>query len=268
MKKNNNFLNLISSDYYKLSKLKSVYIGLAVMFLMTVINFASLWVIKANIDDMVITGKDYLFSTISTANIGLFVAIICGIFIGKEFSDGIMRISVARGIKRIQIYLSKLTVLISLVFIYSAILLIIGGIFTAITGYGFDFNGHEFGLIMRMFAFELLALISSVSIFTMFAFLLRSPGSTIGATIGFYLLISIITTVFSVIGSAYIESDPNKYQLFNEICYFLPYQQSSIAMSYDKLTTIQLVSAILMPIVYTLISNIIGIATFIKRDIK
>lgn len=270
--KNNSFLNLITADLYKVSKHKSIYIALAVMFFLLLVSFASIWVLtNADLGDteISISGKDYLFTSIESADIGLFIAIIAGLFIGKEFSEGMMRITVARGAKRVQVYFSKFIVLICLVVVYSIIILILGGIFTAITGYGQPFNGAEFGLVMRMFALELLALISSTSIFTMFAFLLRTPGSTIGAAIGFYLAITIITSVLTVIAEGYIGSNPAKAQSILQAAYYLPYQQSAVSTSYAlDIETSSLIPTIIMPIVYTIISSLIGCLSFIKRDIK
>lgn len=267
--KNNKFLNLVSSDFYKVSKLKSTYIALAIMFFMMLIGFAAIVALqKLDTESTLVFGKDFLFSALSDANIGLFIAIIAGIFIGKEFSDGMMRITVARGHKRVQIYFSKLLVMITMVFAYALIMIIIAGIFTAIIGYGQPFDGHEFGLIMRCLAFEILALISSASIFVMFAFLLRSSGSTIGAAIGFYLVISIIVTALTVVATTVADSNPDKAAALINASTFLPYQQSSIASSYGTLTTTEIVSAIVMPIIYTAISSIIGCLTFIKRDVK
>lgn len=267
--KNNKFLNLLASDYYKVSKLKSTYIALAIMFFMMLIGFAAIIALqKLDAESTEVFGKEFIFSALSDANIGLFIAIISGIFIGKEFSDGLMRITVARGQKRIQVYFSKLIVMISMVFAYALIMIIIAGIFTAIIGYGQPFNGHEFGLIMRCFTFEILALISSASIFVMFAFLLRSSGSTIGAAIGFYLVISIIVTALTVVATTVASSDPDKALALINASTFLPYQQSSIAASYGTLTTTEIVCAVVMPIVYTVISTVIGCLTFIKRDIK
>lgn len=272
LRTNNSFNNVLVSDFYKLSKHKSIIIALIVMFFLVLINWAAFWVSDKLIDPaenpdaylLIGTSKDYLFNTISNGNLGLFLAIIAGIFIGKEFTQGTVRNLIGRGIDRKHFYLSKLLSLTTLLFAYMCILLIVGGIFTAFKGYGEPFTGAQFGILMRSFALQFLTLISSVSIFVMLAFLCRSSGSTIGACIGFYLVISILSSVLSVVGAI----DQANTQTLEAVCYFLPYGQSTIAASSKDLTTIQIVAVIVMPIVYTALSTIIGLVTFEKRDIK
>ena len=52
------------------------------------------------------------------------------------------------------------------------------------------------------------------------------------------------------------------------LAYFLPLQQMTIASTVGKLTKMQKVAVTVMPIVYTVISTLIGYFTFAKRDIK
>lgn len=44
MTKNNSMSNVMLADYYKLKKLKSVWIGLIVMFLLLLLGYCAYWV--------------------------------------------------------------------------------------------------------------------------------------------------------------------------------------------------------------------------------
>lgn len=154
MTKNNSMSNVMLADYYKLKKLKSVWIGLIVMFLLLLLGYCAYWVgIKVVesrpvnpadpeadiIKDQTIAylnmiRKTMLYGSTSTVRIELFVAIIACIFIGKDFSCGATAIYTARGTKRAQTYFSKLFSLITIFVAYACIMLIFSGIFSSFDG--------------------------------------------------------------------------------------------------------------------------------------
>lgn len=273
---NNSMANVLNADFYKVSKLKSIYIGAAIMFVLMLINFAVYWytlsVANSILDEferegmlaLIGAGKDRLFQSSALIDIGLFIAIILGIFIGGEFSNGTIKTAVARGGNRVQIYFSKWLTMATLVVAYSLYALIIAGILTAIKGYGEDFTALQFGLLVRSTVLQMLVNLSIGSLFVMIGFLCRSAGSSIGVSLAAYILISVIITVISVIVS--VSGGDAKW--LTELISFLPAQQLSSACNSGTYEIGELMKVIFVPIGYIGLSSLIGCLSFIKRDIK
>ena len=266
--KTNSFANTLASDFYKLGKMKSVYIGAAIMFLFILILFAASLVLKRLPDEeddqavlAVFGGTFMLFNFASNANISLLVTIIIGIFVGKDFSNGTMRLAIARGTNRLQSYFSKLIVISVLIIGYMAGSLLVSGIFTAIVGYGAEFTGLMFARLIRTFALAFLALLSSASIYLMLAFLTRTSGGALGASIGIYLLIDVLVTILNAVGAI-------KNNGLTEAVSYLPFQQLSLAGTDGAMSVGETMKLLFVPIGYTLLSSFVGIITFVKRDIK
>lgn len=280
MRKTNFSCNL-QSDLFKVSKLKSIYVALILIFVLALIMFAVVW-IGANVIDMVPSetpedtiakeqgamelralSNTYIYSSVSICSIELFTAIICCIFIGKDFSCGGIALAVARGQQRRNIYFSKLLTMALLVVAYSAFSLLLCGILTAITGYQGAFTGRDFAMLMRNFFLQILCGISSVSIFTMIAFLCRSAGASLATSIGAYVLIGIISGIIAVVIG--VTSPDGASSTWT---YYLPLSQMDIAASYGKWSVSQTVCVSVMPVVYTALSIAIGYSSFKKRDVK
>ncbi|MDE5601703.1 MAG: ABC transporter permease [Clostridia bacterium] len=274
---NNDMTRLIQSDLFKLKKHKSVWIGMAVMFAIILFQFCIYWIAMLVTDEagsivdgedmqIVITaayalGRGILAGYSDTAMISLLALIITCIFIGKEFSSGWMRVTVSRGANRIKLYFSKWLSLASLILVYSVFAFLVCGIFTSFRGYGIEFDGHQFGLLMRCFFLQILCNLSAMSIAMMIAFLMRSSGGSlgvcIGLSIGFNLIISIVHGVSMLNGN-----------ISPDWITFMPLQQTTVAASLEQLTATQICAVVIMPIVYTAIAMAVGLISFIKRDIK
>lgn len=263
-------MNALKADFYKISKLKSVYIALGIMFLLTILNYILYWITLSLDMPVQQAGKSVLFSFSSAADIEFLVAIICGIFIGKEFSNGTIRTQIARGGDRVKLYFSKWITFMSLIVAYAMIMLVLSGILTAIKGYGMPFNGKEFGYLMRSVVFQLLALMSSTSIFIMLAFLCRSAGSAIGTSIGFYILVGVIVAIVQIVVTINADENAimNSVTQIDNATWYLPLQQLSGACYAGEYTTENILQLIFMPIAYTAVSTFIGCYTFVKRDVK
>lgn len=277
-KRINRMSGILISDFYKAKKLKSVWVALALIFALSIFLFASYMIGMASFDSwtpsseeevqlkatfvetMSLLGKSYLFGSVSLCGVEFFVAIICCIFIGKDFSDGAISLSVARGANRMYVYFSKFAVICTLVAVYSAFSLILCGILAAIGGYAGHFTGADAGMLVRNFVLQVLAAISSASIFVMIAFLCRSSGSAIACSIGAYIVLAIVVSIFISFTSA---ADST-----NAWTYYMPFGQMDVASTYGTWTTEQIVSASIMPVVYTAVSTAIGCLTFAKSDIK
>lgn len=271
----NNMICALSSDFFKLRKLKSVWIALIIMFCLILISYAAYWIGVQSINsldlseypeekaEMLLTLQKLkdtlLFGSTSTASIEFLMAIIICIYIGKDFSSGSVALSTARGTKRRETYFSKWIICVCLFIAYSIFALIISGIFRTFDGESALASG-DFAMLLRNFALQLLCGIATISIFVMITFLARSSGSSLAITIGAYVLLNI---VISIIATIVTSPDANE-----DWTYFFPLQQMNIACTYGKFNTSQTVAVIVMPIVYTVASTLIGYFTFEKRDIK
>lgn len=273
----NNFLCNIQSDAFRLRKLKSVWVGLILIFVMLLITFLAMTLISftyknidttdpdvqasAEIAQLMLeeSRKSMLFGCVSTCSVELFVAIVACIFIGKDFSNGGIALLIARGGSRRNVYFSKLLSICTLVVIYSCASLIIAGILTAIGGYGSKFTSADFGMLMRNFFLQILCGISSASIFVMIAFLTRSSGSSLATTIGSYIVLSLVISILEMVTAIDGKTD---------WLMFMPYRQMSIASTVGSLKKTAIVAVTVMPVVYFAITTLIGYFTFEKRDVK
>ena len=274
----NSFACTLSSDFYKLKKLKSVWIALIIMFTLALISYAAYWVGAKYFTSLDFGGEEYakqeaiallaqmrkalLFGSSSTVQVELFVAIIACILIGKDFSGGSVAVLTARGEKRIDNYFSKWVTIYVLYVAYVCFALVISGIFYAIDGKGGAFTGAEFDMLMRNFGLQLLCGMASVSIYVMIGYLARSTGSSIAISLCSYIMLSIVISLITTI----VGIDGKEHS--NAWTYFMPLQQSSIASAYGKLSSTQIVAVTVMPVVYTAVSTLIGYFTFDARDIK
>lgn len=275
---NNSFSLALTSDVYRMRKLKSVWVSLIIIFLAIFLTFAVYWIgikiientppeqapeIDSTLQFMDSLIINMLYGSSSIASIEFLIAIVACIFIGKDFSCGYIALTTARGTKRVNTYFSKWLSMVCLFFFYMCFALLVSGIFYAISGSPGGFTSAKFGILMRNFALQFIAGVASVSIFVMVNFLCRSTGTSIATCIAAYLLLSVVVSVIStVIATSDVSGNKLDWTIF------LPLQQMGIATTAGKLTKAQIVAATVMPVVYTAISTLIGYFTFEKRDIK
>ncbi len=278
MIKTDGFACALKADLFKLRKMKSVWIGLAVMFALMLVLFSVCWILIAILNKMTPIDPSeameqqstlfalsqlcdtFLASFSDTASISLFIAIITCLFVGKDFSNGAVRLQVARGANRTQLFFSKWVTLSILVVAYSAFAILVCGIFTAFNGYSVQFTAQHFGWLVRNFFLQVLCNISTMSIVLAIAYLCRSSGASLGATIGGAIALSIVFGLVASVGAL----GGGSIEWIN----FMPLEQTSIAGIMDKFTTSQLCAVIIMPIIYGAIAITVGLLSFLKRDIK
>lgn len=275
--KTNSFACSLKSNFYRLSKLKSVWIAHAIMFGLILLSFSIYWVtlnLTPHLHDggtalalqqatVLIQGRSLLYGSSSTISLGLFVAIITCIFIGNDFSGGYIGIMSAKGTSRATTYFSKWLTLVILSVAYVLFGVLLSGIFYSFVTYETVFTATDFGYLIRNIVLQILSAISLVSIFVMLAFLARSKGSSMAISLLAYILVD---TIVNIISAVLLVSDIKNYS--NEWTYFMPFMQMDVACTVGKLGTTQIIASVIMPIVYTAISLVIGYFTFEKRDIK
>ena len=143
---NNSFSLAFTSDVYRMRKLKSVWVSLIIMFLAIFLTFAVYWIGMKIIEntppeqapdadgtmqvfDLLIV--NLLYGSSSIACIEFLIAIVACIFIGKDFSNGYVALTTARGAKRADTYFSKWLSMVCLFFFYMCFALVVSGIFYA-----------------------------------------------------------------------------------------------------------------------------------------
>ena len=273
----NDMAYLIQSDLFKLKKHKSVWIGMAVMFAVILLQYCVYWfaLLATDVAGAIAPDDEFQFAMAAvyalgrsllagysdTAMVSLLTLIITCIFIGKEFSSGWVRVTVSRGANRIKLFFSKWISIACLILVYSVFAFLICGIFTSFKGYGIEFDGHQFGLLIRCFVLQILCNLSAMSIAMMLTFLIRSSGGSLGACIGLYIGFNLILSIVQAVSM--MNGDINSDWIM-----FMPLQQSAVASTLEELTTTQICAVAIMPIVYTAIAMTVSLLTFIKRDIK
>ncbi len=272
MKNKSTFSAMLESDFYKLFRLKSVFICPIIMVLLIALNFGMFWwlnKVTASVPGGIqeLTIKTMLFASSGNANIPLFIAIICSLFVGSEFAHGLIKNNVARGSNRLQIYFSKMIVLSVLVVIYTLGSYLVSGIFIGISkaipsvASGFHiFDTTTVGQFARTVFLQIWTNISVTSIFMMLAFLLRTSGSAIGVNLAVYFLSGIILTIVGALSSqvAWLE----------KVLLYIPNMITLTIVSTPTFTTPIWLRVTFMPLAYLIVSSLIGISTFLKRDIK
>lgn len=187
-------INCLRSDFYRAFKSKSFLI-LMLVLLGSAVFVIFLFALLSSLvtDELGISGKYFLEMGLGDSTIAVVSAIFASVFIGGDYSSGMMRHYAASNVPRLKVFFSKVIVCltISVIFFlsYSFILGVSG---TVIFGYGAVFNGSEFGEIIVKILIEIFLLAAYMSIFTLISVLLKGTGVSTALNV----LISLLVTTF------------------------------------------------------------------------
>lgn len=279
--------NLIKSDCYKLKKAKSFWIcmilaaALAIFSVLTT-NFyvksveqmsnqtaqeqAALEESGLNISTsaMPMTQEELnaasMFLLQFAGTTTLLIAIFVSLFTGGEFSHGTIKNLASKNYTRTQIYLSKVIV--------SVIAAIAMTIFYAIIATGLGTVLWGFGEVGSAFAvnackgviIELLLVSAFAAVFVMFSMLIRQSGGAIAANIFFLEFISF----FVLLGELIVKKVFDTSIVLSN--YLIDMNMTQIATS--EITGKLAARSICVGFGFFLVSTVIGILSFQKRDIK
>lgn len=272
--------NLLKSDFYKLLRSKGFYISIILSIIFTVIIVLILKLTYNSADNILTSGyssPESQESLNSLLNINLnavsqiplffpnsflltFIAIPISIFCTSDFKFGTIKNIASKGFKREYIYLSKL---IASVFICFVILLVNLPVYTIgntiIWGFG-DIPDNFVLDLLRLCGLEFLAYIGIASLFTMISMLIRNNGGAIAINICVLSLSSIILMLLSLIIDKVLKSDflINNYWILD-----YPAKLASYTLENDTISKCSLVSVITI-----ILTSLLGIFVFKKRDIK
>jgi len=247
--------NLISAEWYKLKKDRSLWALTSLLILVSVLY--PLLILFGGGVEVVKVSDIYQLTALGGNDLVLRIApcILAGFFISSEYSIGTMKSMAASGNSRIRIYFSKLIV-------YTIGAVMIALIFPVVmTGAGaiyFNFNEMPgLGYFVQTIGLTILYTGAFASIMAMFATIFTDTGKATGVMIIFFLIFdSILYTLSDFI--PLFEHLANNYvgKLFIDIVNIDAYHGGEI------------VQLVLVPVVTIVIFGIIGSMLFQKKEVK
>ena len=214
MQKVKNFFGLLASDLIKLSRMKSIYIGVAVMVFLAAIITLAQSALAGFLQDYPadgVTGSvgaediaaTFMFSLLNAApsSTGVFflVPIIAALFIGNDFSSGMMRLYIGRGVRKTELYVSKFITITLLTLIYTCISFAVCAVCAKASGMSAETSATFFSYTANAFgAYVLLAFVMS-SVYTSVCFLVRSKAGSMALLIVMLIVLGdILVTVVQI----------------------------------------------------------------------
>jgi len=262
---------LLRSDFYRLFRSKSFYICTTIVSALLCLSiFMEKWALKVATTQL--EGMEGLPSTLrfkdgisygliafTGGDIQMFIAIFSAIFITSEFVHGTMKNTISKGYHRALVYASKLITMIAALFIMIFVLFIASVIAgTIVTGEFGTFTAATVGELFSIIGIEMLLYTALTALFVMIAMIVRNNGGVIAINI--LGVISFGTLIFSLL--EYLFDSKIKFTEFS-----IQYNISQFYMSMD-LSSSTYIRALIVGLVYLIVSTGIGIFAFSKSDIK
>lgn len=250
-------LNLLSADFYRLKRSKSIYICLGIIALFVayvIMDFSSSSYIKEKLSPSTFHWIYMFFHEKSF--LPYFVPMLQAIFISmlvtSEYSTGTIKDAASLGYSRTHIYLSKL-ITVSVGTISIMLVAVLTALITSIFVFGIygTFTDNDLLLMLRMFIIQILLYTAYGSIFLMLTFLIKNVGGTMAFNIFFSLIIG---SLGSLVGNSY----------FGRILLLMNF--SPTAVPHPQAIDVRI--AIIVALSYLILSTGIGGVTFYKQDIK
>ena len=255
-------LSVLKSDFYKLFLRRSFYVcGL--------ISGALGVLLVVLINNQFPFAKEFGYNGINSITIGLgqvtlLTTVFVSMFIPSEFAYGTIKNICSKGINRGVIYSSKLLVGVFTSVIYTLFTAVCGFVAGSLMWGVGDFKQDEFLDIIKMVALFILAEICLQSVFIMIGFLIRHTGGTVAANLGIYIatdiiIIPIIDFMIKISNWVKLENSVSDYWVGSYAQNFL----SNVNLQQDVITR-----GVIVCLAYLIVSTIIGMFVFYKRDIK
>ena len=272
---------LIRMDFYRLRKSNILKICIAVIMLgtigitclfKTVFSFLDIEKIEAAGGDetelealLEMDAYNFTLIGLSLAQIlGIIICIFVAVYVAGEFQQRTINLAVLKGYKRTHIYISKyINTILGAVIIYMCSFLFI--FVTAGICFGFDFNIEgSLGRFIFVIFMDLLLYVGLASVFVMLSFFTCHEGITM--TIGTIVLV-LLTTGFSVIDSSINGNGSIPFE--NEVRSGKYWLATIIEdFSYLEIKNNEAVMAVVVAIIYIVITGIIGNLCFKRKDLK
>lgn len=203
------------------------------------------------------TGKEVFYESFGNGIIEIFIAVLVGAIVAKEYSKGTIKNTLAYGVKRYEYYIGKVLAVSIGVILLLAILVSISTIGVCIfEGWGSTFNFGEVLGILKVFGVASLATIAVTSIMVLLATMLKSNGSTIGLGI---VLFSVVPMLLAIIYGV--------YGWLDKVLKLIPaYTWATVISPFAS--NGELLRALIVSVVTSVIATLLGICVINRQDIK
>ena len=227
---------LIKNEFYKMLKMKKLYIFMMIITVMTIIPVLASKFGGAEIVMKVNTFPLENLSLSAEMIIPIFIVILAAEMMTNEYNNGTFKLSLINSAKRSEVLISKLLVMITFIFgilMFTLMISYISGSIFFDWGVPFEINGHvlsEVNGILYTFGMYLLSIIplTAFSVLVFYISLnLNSPGSVVGINIGLIFLLSLIrqlsASISPIIISNYFNTGLilNSANILNEIIFLI-----------------------------------------------
>lgn len=220
---------LIKNEFYKMLKMKKIYIFMLIITAMTIIPVLASKFGGAEIVMKVNTFPLENLSWSAEMIIPIFIVILAAEMITNEYNNGTFKLSLINSAKRSEVLISKLIVMITFIFMILMFTLMFSYISGSIFfdwGVPFEINGHvlsEVNGILYTIGMYLLSIIplTAFSVLVFYISLnLNSPGSVVGINIGLIFLLSLIRQLSEIISPVIISNYFNTGLILNSVNIF------------------------------------------------
>lgn len=255
---------LFKIEMKKLRKSKAMLVLLIVSAALSLFNVGVYGLLKAFAGDLLsifgnVDGYNMAMKmTADTSDVVLMVLILMAVFIGGDFSTRTLQTQIAAGYSRFSILISRyITMIVSYVILYTIYFTITVVGITIMFGFGDNITSAMVGELLLNLLYSFLMAMTMLSLYMLFAFLVKSTGATIGICVPFMLIgVSIISML----------------SLINEVVYdiisFTPFGQSSLLGGMFELEPIVPLKFIGVCVVWFSIFTSLSYLSFRKSELK
>lgn len=245
--------NIICMEFYKLKRLKSFKIMLLALLSISLFFCLSLVYQGKNTNGMV----GFTDAIWDNGLMMIFCSIFAGLFIGSDFTNKTINMQVSSGQKRDNVLIGKSVVF----FVASSLIILIYPIMSAIIdtiymGWGSPFTIDTVFYILRVVFLSVILSIGTSSFFVLFAFLFKDTGKTIG-----------VSVVFGILASIILEFSSNYHPILKTIYQFSTFNQSKFITNVG-MTTTEIITACLSGVFTILIILSITYLVFRRSELK
>lgn len=257
---------LIRSDFYKILRTKYLYVCAIFSALMAMlIVYAEYFVILQTYGDY---ASLFSLDSISAIMMGTpsfisLAAIAIAMFVSSDFNYGTIKNVISSGVSRIKIYFSKVIVSFTITFFYALISCVTSFIMGSVLWEVGEYTRDVYINLIKSLSFSLFASFALISVYIMIGFLVRNSGIAIAVNLGtYYIVMPLLIKFVNVAVATWF-----KISEFNLSDYLASTYVSKV-LNFNELASQEITTGLIVCGSYILLSTVIGLVTFKRRDIK
>lgn len=203
------------------------------------------------------TGDEIFHAAFGSGIIEIFLAVLIGAVVAKEYTSGTIKNSIAYGKKREYYYLSKIvSIFIGMIILLTIQVLVVTLGFSIISGWVGAFTLTELFKMIGVFLAAVVVGMGTASLLILLSTLIKSSGATIGIGIGVFCILPMVVAFLY-----------GKFSWFDKIYNCTVGYNWALATSV-KASSGDVLKAAAVGLVTLIISTVLGIMVFKKQDIK